>query len=139
VGSFTIRIVEVRRYRDDGFADRLPDVLLGGLPQFLENHCGNFRRRVFLVDGRDTHVAVLCPDDPVGHHLHFFVHFIELPAHEPLDREDRVFRIGHGLALGDLSHQPFAALRERHDRWRQPAAFWIRDNRRFAAFHDGDN
>ena len=61
------------------------------------------------------------------------------PAHEALDREDGVLGIGDRLALGDLADEPLAALGERHDRRREPAAFGVGDDDRLATFHDGHN
>jgi hypothetical protein len=61
------------------------------------------------------------------------------PTHEPFDREDRVFGIGHGLTLRHLADQPFTALGERDDRRRESAAFGVGDDHRLATFHDGDN
>ena len=77
--------------------------------------------------------------DLVGHARGFARHLVELPAHEPLDREDRVFGVGDRLPLGDLADQPLAVLGERHDRRRGPRAFLVDDDCRLAAFHDGDD
>ena len=75
--------------------------------------------------------------DLVGHHLHFFGHFVEAASHEPLDRINRVFRIGDGLALRHLAHQPLAGLGEADDGGRSPPAFFVGDNLGLATFHDG--
>jgi hypothetical protein len=83
-------------------ADRLPEVLLSGLLQLLQDHRGDFGGRILLAARLDPHVAVARAHDRVGHHLHLFVDFVVLPAHEPLDREHGVLRVRHGLALGHL-------------------------------------
>ena len=119
--------------------DRLAEVLFGGLLQLLQNHRGDFRRRVFLAVRRDTGIAVAGAHHLIRHHLHFFRHLVELAAHEPLDREDGVLGIGDRLALRHLADQPLTRLGEGDDRRRQPAAFRVGDDDRFAAFHDGDN
>jgi hypothetical protein len=49
-------------------------------------------------------------------------------AHEPLDGEDSVLRVDYRLPLGDLAHQPLAALGECDDRGAQPAAFGGRNH-----------
>ena len=139
LGRLALRVVEVRRHGDDGLVDRLAEILLGRLLQLLQNHRGDFRRRYSLSRGVDAHVAVRRAHDAIRHHLHLFVHFIELASHEALDREDRVLRVGHRLPLGDLPDQPLAGLGERHDRRRQPAAFRVGDDGGLAAFHDCDD
>ena len=40
----------------------------------------------------------------------FLLDFVELAAHEPLDRENRVLRIRDGLTFGGLADQSLAAL-----------------------------
>ena len=50
-----------------------------------------------------------------------------------------LLRVGDGLALGHLAHQPLAVFGEGDDRGRRPAAFGVRDDDRIAAFHDGDH
>jgi hypothetical protein len=76
------------------------------------------------------------PFSPAHHlvrdHLHFFGHFVIAPAHEALDRENRVLRIGDGLPLGDLPDQPFSALGEGHDGRSGAIAFLIRNDGRLA-------
>ena len=62
-----------------------------------------------------------------------------LPAHEALDRENRVFGIGDGLSLCDLTDQALALLRETDDRWSGAIAFLVNDDGGLAAFHDRDD
>jgi hypothetical protein len=92
-----------------------------------------------LFAGLDAHVAVARALDAIRDHLHFFADFIEAAAHEPLDREDRVFGIGDGLPLGDLSHQALAGLAEGNDRGSNAATFRVLDDGGLIAFHHRDN
>ena len=62
-----------------------------------------------------------------------------LPAHEALDRENRVFGVGDRLPLGDLADQPLAVLREADDGRRGAPAFLVDDDRGLPAFHDRDD
>ena len=64
----------------------------------------------------------------VRHSLGFFGHFVEAPAHEPLDRINCVLRVGYGLALGHLANQPLAALGEGDDGGRGARTFLIRND-----------
>jgi hypothetical protein len=79
---------------------------------------------------------LLARTDLVRDHLHLFVDLVELPAHETLDGEDGVLRVGHRLPLGHLADQALARLRERHHRWRQSSPFGVGDDDGLAAFHD---
>ena len=139
LGRLPLRVVEVGRHGDDGLADRLAEILLGRLLQLLQDHRGDFGRRVFLALRVDARVAVAGAHHLVRHHLHLFIDLVELAAHEALDREHGVLGVGHRLPLGDLADQALAGLGERHDRRRQTSAFGVRDHDRLAAFHDGDD
>ena len=55
-------------------------------------------------------VAVGGLDDLVRNALLFLEYFVELAPHEPLDRENRILRIGDGLTFRGLSDQPLTAL-----------------------------
>jgi hypothetical protein len=136
LGRLPLAVVEVRRHGDDRLGDRLAQERLGVRLHLLQDHRGNFRRRLGFVADLDVRVAVGGADDFIRHALDFLLHFLELAAHEALDGEDRVLRIGHGLALGRRAHQPLPALRERHDRGRRAPAFRVRHHGRLAAFHD---
>ena len=116
-----------------------PEILLGGLLQLLQDHRGDFRRRILLAARVDARIAVARAHHLVRHHLHLFVDLVELAAHEALDREDGVLGVGDRLPLGHLADQPLARLRERHDRRRQAAALRVRDDDGLAAFHDRDD
>ena len=108
-----LRIVEVRRHREHCLGDWLSDILLRGLFELLQDHRGDFGRRVLLPVRFDPYIAVRGADDSVRHHLHLFADFVVAPAHEALDREHRVLGIGDCLTLGDLTDEAFAALGER--------------------------
>jgi hypothetical protein len=54
-----------------------------------------------------------------------------------LDGRDRAVRVRHSLALCQLADEALTILREADDRRRDAAAFRVRDDGRFATFHDG--
>ena len=133
-----LRVVEVGGNRDDGFRDRLAEVLLRGLLQLLQDHRGDLRRRVFLVAATFTRTSPL----PAAMTVYgtIFISSLTSSKRRPMKRlmEKMVFSgIGHRLALGDLADEPLARLGEGHDRRRQPAAFGVGDDDGLAAFHDG--
>ena len=139
LGRLPLRVVEVRRHGDDRVGDRLAEMVLGRLLQLLQDHRRDFRRRILLAARFDPRVAVGRANDGVGHARRLARRLVVLAAHESLDREDRVFRVGHGLALGHLADQPLAVLGDGHHRRRRARAFLIDDDGGLPAFHDGDH
>ena len=53
----------------------------------------------------------------------FLADLVEFAAHEALDRENRVLRIGDRLAFRGLTDESLAGLRERDDGRRRAGAF----------------
>ena len=139
LGRLTLRVVEVRGHGDDR----------------LRRPCGRGspRRSASSSAGsspRSRAACSACPgprpwrrrwarNDLVGNALGLFGHLGDPAAHEPLDREDGVLRIGDCLTLGDLTDEPLAVLREPDDRRRRPTAFGVGDDDGIAAFHDRDD
>src|SRR6202790_5355267 len=78
-------------------------------------------------------VAVGSGDDLVGHDRLLLAHLGLLAAHEALDREDRVLRVGDGLALGDRAYEALAGCRERHDGGGRARALCVLDDGGLAA------
>src|SRR5437868_5683859 len=130
-------VVEVGGHRDHRFGDLLAEVGLGVRLQLLEDHRADLRRRVLLAVGLDADVVVRALDDLVGDDLHLLRDLVELPAHEALDREDRVLRVGDLLPPRRGADEPLTVLRERDDGRRRAAALGVRDDGRLAAFEDG--
>ena len=108
--------------------DRLAEEGLGVRLQLLQDHRADLGRRVLLAGGVDAHVAVRSRDDLVRDDLHLLVDLGVLAAHEALDREDRVLRVGDRLALGHGADQPLADLGEGDDRRRGAAALGVGDD-----------
>ena len=126
LGGLTLRVVEVRRNRDDGLFHRLAEVVLRRLLELLQHHGADFRRRVLLPFEGDANIAVVRLGHLVGNHLHLFVDLREPAAHEALDRKYGVFGVGHGLALGHLPHQALPAGGKGHHgrRGAAPLGVW---------------
>ncbi len=113
----TLRVVEVRRNGDDGFRDALAEVRRCVVDQLLQDHRADLLRRVVLAVDLDLMVG----------------------PHVPLDRADRAVRVRDGLALRKLTDEPFAGLRERHDRRSRSRSFGVGDDGRALPFHHGDD
>ena len=138
LGRLALRVVEVGGHRDDRAVDRLAEVVLGGGLQLLQDEGRHLRRGIEALLDLDVGVAVGRLDDAVGHEPAGFGRLgrVELAADEALHREHGVLRVGEGLALGDLAHEPLALGGERHDRGRGARAFLVGDDGRDAALHD---
>jgi hypothetical protein len=65
------------------------------------------------------------------------VHLGLLAAHEALDGEDGVRRVGHRLPLGDGADEPLTTLGEGDDGRSGAAALRVLDHGRLAALEDG--
>ena len=139
LGRLALSIIEVRRNGDDRLINLLSQIVLSGRLQFLKNHRGNLRRRIFLARNVDADISVLSLPYLVGHHFHFFVHFFETPAHESLDRIDRVFSVRHSLTFGYLPGQAFATFGKRHHGRRCASAFLVGNDNRLSTLHYCDN
>ena len=85
---------------------------------------------IFLPLHVDPGVAVVGLHDLVRDHLDVPLHdlVLELAADEALDREQRVLRIRHRLALGRLADEHFVVLREGDDRGRRAVALAVLDH-----------
>ena len=119
-------VVEVGRHGDDRLGDLLAQVRLRVRLELLQDHRADLWRRVRLVADDDAHtVALGILLDLVWHEVLGALNLRVVPAttHESLDREDGVGRVGDGLALGQLAHQPLARLGEGHHGRDGPAAF----------------
>jgi hypothetical protein len=114
----------------------MTQVVLGRLLHFLKDHGGDLGRGIPLSLNLYHGHAVGAIDDLVGDLLHLIGHLAQTASHEPLDGEDGLLRVGHGLALGHLSHEPFPVLGKRHHRWGGPTTFGVGDNHRIPTFHN---
>ena len=139
LGGLPLGIVEVRGDRHDRLLDLVAEIVLRRLTHLLEDHRRDLRRRVPLAADLDRRQVVLSRGDLVGHAPALLDHLAGPPAHEPLDREDRVERIGDRLPLGHLAYQPLAVLGEGDDRGRRATALGVRDHDRISALHHRDN
>ena len=137
LGRLALVVVEVRGDRDDRGVDGLAQVGLGVGLELLEDHRADLRRRVLLAARLHARVAVGAGDDLVGDDLLLLLDLRLLTAHEALDREDGVGRIGHRLALGHGAHEALAGLGERDDRGSRATTLGVLDHRRLAPFEDG--
>ena len=119
--------------------DLLAEVGLGVGLQLLQDHRRDFLRAVPAVAHLDLDVAVLGAPDLVGHQLLVALHgrVVELAAHEALDGEDGVLRVGDRLPPREAADQPLAAGGDGDDRRRQPLALRVGDDGRLATFDGG--
>ncbi len=97
--------------------------------EFAENHGRDLRRAELLGFAANFHfhsgVAVGGPDYFIGDAFDFFLHFVKLSPHEPLDRVDSIAGVGDGLPLGGLAHESVAGLGESDHGRRRAFAFGV--------------
>ena len=136
LGRLALVVVEVGRDGDHGRVDGLAELRLGVGFQLAEDHRADLGRRVLLAAHVDAHVPVRAGFDLVRDHRLLFLDFGLLAAHEALDREDRVFRVHHGLALGYGADQPLVLVIEGDHRRGGAPALGVLENGRFAAFEN---
>ena len=117
-GSLTLAVVEISRNRDYSLADRFAEICFSISFELLQNHSGDFLRGVILAINADLVVIF---------------------AHMAFDGSNRAVRVGHSLTLSELTNEALTVLRETNNRRGDTAAFRVRDNGRFAAFHNGYN
>src|SRR5207245_2376014 len=76
------------------------------------DHRRDLGRRVLLAADLDDGEAVLASNDFIRDALDLLAYLFVPPSHKPLDREDRVLRIGHCLPFRHLPNEPLAVLRD---------------------------
>src|SRR5262249_17113699 len=140
LGGLALGVIEIGRDRDDGLLDLLAQIGLGGLLHLLQDEGGNLRGRIGLAVRFDPGVAVRGARDAVGDELLVLLdhRVVVAAADQALDREERLFRVGDRLALGRLSDEALAVVREGHDGRGGPHAFRIVDDFPRLAFHPVD-
>ena len=138
LGGLSLGVVEVGGDGDDGLAYLLAQLGFRVLLDLLEDHGGNLRGRELLAAHLDGGVAVTRLDDFVGEGAGrpLRLRVVELAAHEPLDGEDGVLRVGDGLTLGHLADVAFAGAGVDGDDGRGDAiALGVFDDDGFAGLH----
>ena len=110
--SLTLAVREIRRNGDDRLTDRLAEERLRVAAQLLQNHRGNFLRRIGL--SVDLHAVIR--------------------AHFPLDGEHRPRRVDRLLPSGRLADHALPLLGKADDGGRRAPALGIGDDLRLAPF-----
>ncbi len=140
LGRLALVVVEIGGNRDHRLGDGLAEEAFRRFLHFLQNEGADLAGRVFLVLDLDPGIAVFAFDDFIGNQLLvlFGDRIVEPAANQALDGEQRVFRVGHRLALGRLPDQAFAVFGEGDHRRRRARAFGVFDDLGLLAFHQGD-
>ena len=140
LGRLTLGVVEVGRHGDDGFGDFLAQVVLGGFLHLTQHFGRDLRRGDALVANLDPGIAIVGFDDAIGHQIDVFLNFLfaEFAPDQPLDRVQRVLRIGDRLTFGRRADQDFIAVGVGDDRWRCARTLGVFNHLGLAALHDRD-
>ena len=140
LGGLTLGVVEVGRYCDDRFGHRLAQVILGGLLHLLQHFGRDLRRCHLLAFDFYPGVTVVSLGDGVRHDLQIALYFFifETTANQTLDSEQRVLRVGDGLALGRLTNQDFAVIGIGNDGRSSTVAFRVLDHASMVAIQNSN-
>ncbi len=114
LSSLALRIIKIRRNRDNGLAHFLSQITLRVRLQLLQNHSRNLLRGILLPVNR---TSVIRP-------------------HIPLNRSNGLLRIRDSLTLSRLPHQSLPSLRKSHHRRRSPRPLRIGNDSRLPALHN---
>jgi NAD-specific glutamate dehydrogenase len=139
-GGLALRVVEISRDGDDGLRHLFTEVGLGGLPHPGQNEGADLARAVALAADLDPGIAIVAADDSVRNQALVLLdhRVVVAAADQPLDREDRVLRVGDRLAARRLPDQYLAGARETNHRRRRARPFGVLDHLGLAAFHHGN-
>ena len=137
LGGLALAVGEVCGNGNDRLGNRLTEIIFRGLLHLLENDCGYFLRAV--QTSADVHAGsvVVSTGHIVRYAGHFFAHLVVGLAHETLDTEDSVLRVGNSLTLGRGADFALSAIGERNHRRGGAGAFVVNDYGRLVAFHYG--
>ena len=140
LGRLALGVVEIGRHGDDGLGHLAAEIRLRRLLHLLEHVGADLARRVSRALGFDPGIAVVRLDDPVGHHVLVLLGhgIVETATDQALDREQGVFRVGDGLALGRLSDEDLLLVAEGDHGGGGAGALGVFDDLGVAALHDGD-
>ena len=115
--SLTLAIREVCRNGDYCLMNGFTKIFFSVVFQFLQYHCGNFFRRVFLA-------------------VDFY--FVG-STHMTFNGAYSSVRVGNSLAFCQLANKAFTVFGEANYGRGQAATFLVSDNSRFATFHNSNN
>ena len=137
LGRLTLAVVEISRHGNHRLGDFGAQIILGGFFHLAQDFCRHLLRGHFLVTHFYPGIAVIGLDDFIRHQADIFLHhrLFKATANQPLDRVQRVSRVGDRLALGRRADQNFAVLGIRHHRGRGARPFRVFDHFRRAVFH----
>ena len=116
LGCLTLCIGEVCWNGDDSLRDRRTDISLCVCLELLQNHSGNFLRRIFLILDVNTVIA----------------------AHVTLNRADGTLCIGYRLTLCNLTDHALTSFGECNNGRGGSCTLCVCDDVWFAALHDSD-
>ena len=128
LGGLTLGVIEVRRDGDDGLGDRLAQELLGVGLHLGEDHGADLLGSEVLAVDLDDSAATGAGLDLVRDGLELGRDLVIATAHETLDGEDGVGRVGDGAVLSGLADDAVAIGAEAHHRRGGAVALGVDDD-----------
>ena len=92
-GGLALAVIEIRGDRDNGFRDRLPEIVFGSLFHLLQNHGRDFGWAVPLAPDFDVGISIGSGHDFVRQSLDGFADLrrFEFASNQPLNRNRSYF------------------------------------------------
>ncbi len=136
-GGLPLAVIEIGGHSDHGFSYFFPKIIFCCLSHLLKYHGRYFSGAVILPSGRDSCICIGCLANLVGKDLDIILHlgWIVLSTNKSLDRKDSIFRVGNGLPLRCLAHQPLSSFGKGNYGRGCSASFCIGNYNRIPALH----
>ena len=131
----SLAVVEVSRDGDDSFGDFFTEICFSIIFELLQDHCGDFRRRVFLAVNFNASIAVGCFGDGVRNAFCFFLHIRIFHTHQTFNGENCIFRVCDSLTFCSLTNQTFTIFCECNDRGSCVCSFCVRNDFERSVIH----
>ena len=138
LGGLTLRVGEVSRNSDNRFCHFLTEVFFRRLFHLLQNHGGDFLRRVQLTIDVYARSIVLTADHFIRYAGHFRIHLVIGLTHETFDGEHGIVGVGNGLTLGRRADFTLTTVGEGHYGRGCALPLVVDDDSRLIAFHHSD-
>ncbi len=136
-GGLPLAVIKIGGHSDHGFSYFFTEIILCCLSHLLKYHGRYLSGAVILPSDRNTCIPIGCLANLIGKNLDIilYLRWIVLSTNKPLNRKDSVFRVGNGLSLRGLAHQPLSSIGKGNYGRGCSASFCIGDYNRVPALH----
>ena len=136
LSCLTLCVVEVCWDSDDSVGYRLTEVLLGVCLHLCKGHCADLLWGVVNALNLDDCATVGTSLDLVRDSLDLRLNLVKLAAHETLDGEDSVYRVGDSLVLCRLTNNAVTVCAEADNGRSCAVSLCVNDNSWLSTLED---